>query len=159
MHRDLAALGLDGCRLAEHDRWEDGSFVASALLAFLFRSAQKRSCFAATCSSSWRRGFRSPLVWMVVPSASFALGHYMPDTAGENALILAVWAGFLGLLMADLTARAGTLGPAIAVHFWNNASAMLLVSLPDELSGLALYLAAICLQMRAMRGWLPVDLR
>ncbi|KIN75339.1 Caax amino terminal protease family protein [Sulfitobacter noctilucae] len=102
--------------------------------------------------------FRSPWAWMVLPSVLFALGHYLPDTAGDNALIIALWAGMFGILMADLTARAGSLGPAIAVHFWNNVSAMLIVSLPEDLSGLALYLTPFGLEdTEALRAWLPVD--
>jgi hypothetical protein len=63
-----------------------------------------------------------------------------------------------GLLMADLTARSGTLGPAIAVHLVNNVSAMLIVSMPDELSGLALYLSPFSMADEAeLRAWLPVD--
>ncbi|MFC6636344.1 CPBP family intramembrane glutamic endopeptidase [Sulfitobacter sediminilitoris] len=102
--------------------------------------------------------FKSPMIWMVLPSVLFALGHYLPDTAGENALIIAIWAGVFGILMADLTARSGSLGPAIAVHFWNNVSAMLIVSLPDELSGLALYLSPFSMEdTEALQAWLPVD--
>lgn len=102
--------------------------------------------------------FRSPLIWMVLPSVLFALGHYLPDTAGDNALMIAIWAGVFGLLMADLTARSGSLGPAIAVHLWNNVSAMVFVSLPDELSGLALYLTPFGMEdTAALRAWLPVD--
>lgn len=102
--------------------------------------------------------FRSPLIWMVLPSALFALGHYLPDMAGDNALLIAIWAGVFGILMADLTARSGSLGPAIAVHFLNNVSAFMFVSLPDELSGIALYLTPFSMNdTEAMRAWLPVD--
>ena len=60
--------------------------------------------------------------------------------------------------MADLTARSGSLGPAIAVHFCNNVSAILVVSLPDDLSGLALYLTPFGMQdTDALAAWLPVD--
>ena len=102
--------------------------------------------------------FRSPLMWMVLPAALFALGHYLPDQAGENAGIIALWAGLFGMLMADLTARAGSLGPAIAVHFANNVSAIVLTSLPDDLSGLALFLTPFGMDdADALRAWLPVD--
>jgi membrane protease YdiL (CAAX protease family) len=60
--------------------------------------------------------------------------------------------------MADLTARSGTLGPAIAVHFVNNLSAMVLTSVPDDMSGLALYVLPFGLSDEAqMAAWLPVD--
>ncbi|MGC1505217.1 MAG: CPBP family intramembrane glutamic endopeptidase [Sulfitobacter sp.] len=102
--------------------------------------------------------FRSPLIWMVLPSALFALGHYLPESAGDNALLIAVWAWLFGMLMADLTARSGSLGPAIAVHLWNNVSAMVIISLPEDLSGLALYLTPFGMEdTAALRDWLVVD--
>lgn len=76
---------------------------------------------------------------MGVPSILFAVGHYTPDMAGDNALLIALWACVFGLLTSDLTARAGTLGPAIALHFFNNIIALLFISLPDNLNGLALF--------------------
>jgi membrane protease YdiL (CAAX protease family) len=102
--------------------------------------------------------FRSTLVWMVLPSALFAIGHYQPAEAGENAVLIVVWAGLFGLLMADLTARAGSIGPAIAVHFVNNVTALLITSLPDSLGGLALFHTPFGMEDTAqLRAWLPVD--
>ena len=102
--------------------------------------------------------FRSALVWMVLPSVLFALGHFLPDQAGENAWLIATWAGFFGILMADITARAGTLGPAIALHFFNNVTAILIVAMPDSLSGLSLFHAPFGLsETQQVRAWLPVD--
>ena len=102
--------------------------------------------------------FASRWIWMGVPSALFALGHYMPETAGPHAGVVVLWAAIFGLLMADLTARSGTLGAAIAVHFWNNVAAILIVSIPDDLYGLALYIAPFGFEdPEAMRAWMPVD--
>jgi len=102
--------------------------------------------------------FASPVVWMVLPSVLFALAHYDPDGAGSNAWFLVIWAGVFGTLMADITARAGTLGPAIALHFMNNLLAIVFVSVPDSLSGLALFHAPFGLEDEAqVRAWLPVD--
>lgn len=102
--------------------------------------------------------FRSPLVWMVLPSILFALGHYQPVEAGQNALMITVWAGLFGMLMADLTARAGTIGPALAVHFINNVTALLITSLPDSLGGLALWHTPFGMEDEAqLRAWMPVD--
>ena len=95
---------------------------------------------------------------MLIPSALFAFGHHSPETAGENAWIVTLWAGVFGLLMADLTARAGSLGPAMAIHFINNLSALVLVSLPDQMSGLSLYHMPFGMNdAAAMAPWLPVD--
>ncbi|SHJ46077.1 hypothetical protein SAMN05444000_10922 [Shimia gijangensis] len=83
--------------------------------------------------------FSSPLVWMVLPSLLFGLLHYDPGTYGPNALLLAGWSVLFGLAAADLTARAGNLGPALALHFANNVSAMMFSSMQDYWDGLSLY--------------------
>jgi hypothetical protein len=63
-----------------------------------------------------------------------------------------------GVLAADLTARAGTLGPAIALHFFNNIIALLFISLPDSLSSLALYVLPYDMSdTDVLRQWLLVD--
>lgn len=102
--------------------------------------------------------FKSPLMWMVLPSVVFAFGHYQPSEAGQNAVMIAVWAGIFGLLMADLTARSGSLGPALAVHFFNNILALLVTSLPDGLGGLALWHTPFRMDDTAdFQAWLAVD--
>ena len=64
--------------------------------------------------------FRHPLIWLLVPSLLFGALHYDPATYGGNAALLALWAALFGLVAADLTARTGNLGAALAVHFANN---------------------------------------
>ncbi|TCP40612.1 CPBP family intramembrane glutamic endopeptidase [Rhodovulum marinum] len=83
--------------------------------------------------------FRNPAIWIGLPAALFAWGHYMPEETGANALMVAAWAGVFAAAAADLTARTGTLGAAVALHFANNAVAILFLSLPGPVSGLALY--------------------
>ncbi len=129
-----------------------------SLIAVLVQVGAEEIVFRGYVQQQLAARFRSPLIWMILPSALFAFGHYLPDSAGENALTIAIWAGVFGVLMADLTARSGSLGPAIAVHLWNNVSAILIVSMPDNLSGLALYLAPFGMDDAAALGaWLPVD--
>lgn len=129
-----------------------------SLLAVFVQVSAEEIFFRGYIQQQLAARFRSPLVWMIAPSCLFALGHYLPQDAGENAVMIAVWAGLFGILMADLTARAGGLGPAIALHFYNNVTAILFVSVPDGLSGLALFHAPFSLADEAMiRAWLPVD--
>ena len=53
----------------------------------------------------------------------------------------ASWATFIfGLCAADLTARTGSIAAAWGFHFANNRVALLAISLPGSISGLALYL-------------------
>lgn len=129
-----------------------------SVLAVLIQTSAEEILFRGYIQQQLGARFRSPLIWMVLPSALFGLAHYMPEAAGENAVIVAVWAGIFGLLAADLTARSGTLGPAIALHFINNISAILIISLPDGLEGLALYVTPFSMDNTdLLRAWLPVD--
>jgi uncharacterized membrane protein len=81
----------------------------------------------------------------------------MPQ-AGELAWVIVLWSALFGLALADLTARAGTLGPAIALHLINNATAILFISMPDSLSGLSLYHSPFDMSDEAMvRAWMPVE--
>ncbi len=129
-----------------------------SLLAVLVQTSAEEILFRGYLQQQLAARFSSPRVWMVIPSAIFALGHYLPVQAGDNALLIALWSGVFGLLMADITARAGTLGPAIAIHFVNNVSALLIVALPDNLSGLALYTVPYSMSdTQEIRALLPVD--
>ncbi|TCO73519.1 CPBP family intramembrane glutamic endopeptidase [Rhodovulum euryhalinum] len=83
--------------------------------------------------------FKSPAIWIGLPAALFAWGHYLPEQSGGNALMVAAWAGLFAAVAADLTARTGTLGAAIALHFANNAVAILVIALPGPVAALALY--------------------
>ncbi|MCL6284849.1 CPBP family intramembrane metalloprotease [Ruegeria sp. 2012CJ41-6] len=130
-----------------------------SLLAVLIQVSAEEILFRGYLQQSLAARFRSPLIWMLLPSILFAFGHYSPEQAGENALLVVALTGIFGLLMADITARAGTLGPAIALHFTNNVVALLIVGFPDMLSGLALYLTPFDMSdTGALRLWLLVDL-
>jgi len=129
-----------------------------SLIAVLIQTSAEEILFRGYIQQQLAARFKSPLVWMLLPAALFALGHYVPEENGANAWIIALWAGIFGIFMADLTARAGNLGPAIAVHFVNNVSALLLVSLPESLYGLSLFLVPYTMQdVEIVRQWLPVD--
>jgi membrane protease YdiL (CAAX protease family) len=129
-----------------------------SLLALLIQTSAEEIVFRGYLQQQLAARFCSPVIWVGVPSALFAFGHYVPVEAGDNALLVAIWAGVFGALMADLTARAGNLGPAIGVHFANNLSAIVLVSLPDSLSGLSLYTIDIDISdPDTLHSWMPID--
>jgi len=129
-----------------------------SLLAVLIQTSAEEILFRGYIQQALAARFSNPVVWMILPSLLFSLGHYLPAEAGENAMLIAAWSGLFGILMADLTARAGTLGPAIAVHLFNNIIALLIISLPGGLSGLALYVIPFQMDDTEMlRGWLLVD--
>ncbi|KUJ81073.1 CPBP family intramembrane glutamic endopeptidase [Ruegeria profundi] len=129
-----------------------------SLFAVLIQTSAEEILFRGYLQQSLAARFRSPVIWIGVPSVLFAAGHYAPGVSGENALLVALWACIFGVLAADLTARAGTLGPAIAMHFLNNTVALVFISLPETLSGLALYLLPYDMSGTGMlRQWLLVD--
>ena len=83
--------------------------------------------------------FRSPLIWMILPSVLFGLMHYDPGVSGENTWWIVLATGMFGLAAADLTARTGSLGAAWGLHFANNVAALLILATKGSLPGLALY--------------------
>ncbi len=129
-----------------------------SLAAVLIQTSAEEILFRGYMQQSLAARFNSRIIWMGVPAILFAAGHFDPSTTGENAVMVAIWAFAFSLLTADLTARAGSLGPAIALHFVNNLTALLLISLPDTLSGLALFhLPYNGTDSEALRPWLIVD--
>lgn len=108
-------------------------------LALFVQIGAEEILFRGYLQSQLAARFRSPLVWMVLPSALFALGHYVPDEYGDNALLVVAFTFVFGLAAADLTARTGSLGAAMGLHFANNLMAIGIVSFPGHFSGLALF--------------------
>lgn len=166
--RALIILGIALALLPPYDASEplrrNLDFSTWALLlpfslgAVLVQSASEEVVFRGYIQQQLAARFAHPAVWLLAPAALFGLGHYDPALAGENAAIIALWAAIFGLLTADLTARAGTLGPAIAMHMFNNVMAILLVSVPDTLSGLSLaVLPASMSDPGAFQSWLMLD--
>ena len=58
---------------------------------------------------------------------------------GQGTWLLVGLTGFFGLLMADLTARSGSLGLAWGMHFGNNLLAILIFTTGEALDGIALF--------------------
>lgn len=114
-------------------------WLLPALIALLIQTGGEEIVFRGYLQSQLSALHTSPVVWIGVPSVLFGMAHYAPETYGSNTWMIVCWAALFGAFAADLTARSGTLGPAIAFHFVNNVVAILLVSPEDEMSGLALY--------------------
>jgi len=109
-----------------------------ALIGVLVQTGTEELIFRGYLQSQLAARFSHPVIWMVIPSIIFGALHLDPATYGENATFIALWAVGFGIAAADLTARAGNLGPAMAMHFVNNVVAILIVAMPDNLDGLAL---------------------
>jgi membrane protease YdiL (CAAX protease family) len=82
---------------------------------------------------------RSYAKGMILAALLFGIGHISTEVDGVAALFPVIWATMFGLVAGDLTARSGTLGPAIAVHFVNNMMAMFIAPVGGQLSGFGLW--------------------
>lgn len=135
------------------------AFLPLTFLAILVQTGSEELMFRGYFQSQLAARFKNPLVWMTIPSIAFALGHYAPNIYGENALLVMVWSFLFGLAAADLTARSGTLGPAVALHLANNFAAVAVTALQGDMSGLALAkLPFGADDIQAVRALLPIDL-
>lgn len=115
------------------------SYLPLALVGVLVQTGAEEVLFRGYLQQQLAARFASPVIWMVLPSALFAIAHYDPVTMGENAWLIVAATGLFALFAADLTAKTGSIGAAWGFHFANNVFALLLVSLDGPLSGLALY--------------------
>jgi membrane protease YdiL (CAAX protease family) len=103
--------------------------------------------------------FASRWAWMVLPSVIFGLVHYAPAEMGGSVWLIVLATGAFGLIMADLTARSGSLGMAWGLHFANNCLAMLLFTTGEALDALALYrLPFSARDVDVMSGMVALDL-
>ncbi|MFW2588463.1 CPBP family intramembrane glutamic endopeptidase [Sagittula sp. SSi028] len=139
------------------DRWV--MLLPLTLGALLIQTGAEEVMFRGYLQSQLAARFAHPVVWLTVPSALFAFGHYAPETYGGNAWLIAGWSFAFGVAAADLTARAGSLGPAIAFHLVNNFAAIAVVSMQGDMSGLALVTLPFGpADEAAVAAYLPVDL-
>lgn len=109
------------------------------VIGILLQVSTEEFIFRGYLQSQLAARFQHPAIWLIVPSAIFGLLHYAPMIYGDNAIYIAAWAFLFGIIAADLTARAGNLGPAIALHFVNNVVAIMIVAMEGHLSGIALF--------------------
>lgn len=141
----------------ELSRWL--AFLPLALLGLVIQVSAEELVFRGYIQSQLAARFAHPVVWMVAPSALFGLLHHQPELLGDAAWLVVVWAALFGLATADLTARSGTLGPAIALHLVNNISAILLTAPAGSFDGLALSTYPLGPDHTdLLLAWMPVDL-
>lgn len=151
-----SATGSEPQPNLEFSRWI--LILPISILAVFIQVSAEELLFRGYIQSQLAARFANPLIWMIAPSLIFALGHFSPEIQGDNAWIIVIWAAIFGIIASDLTARSGNLGAAIALHFINNASAILLTAPMGPLSGLALYTFDFDLtDVEAVRAALPLD--
>ncbi len=70
--------------------------------------------------------FAHPASWLILTNLAFGFAHWDIESDLVHNMQYATWAFCFGIAASDLTARSGTLGPALAFHLANNAFAFLL---------------------------------
>jgi membrane protease YdiL (CAAX protease family) len=109
------------------------------LPALLIQTGTEELVFRGYLQSQLAARFSQTWVWLLVPSILFGVLHFDATWGPAFGWALVIWAVGFGLVAADLTARSGTLGPAIAMHLINNFQGIALVAPEDSFDGLALY--------------------
>lgn len=134
-------------------------FLLPALVALFLQVFAEELIFRGYLQSQLAARFASPVIWLAVPSVVFGLLHFDAANYAGNAWVVVLWAAVFGIVAGDLTARFGTLGPATALHFINNFSAILIAAPEGLFDGLALYSYPFALDdTRALTAMMPVDL-
>lgn len=133
-------------------------YLPFALPGIMIQTGAEELAFRGYIQQQLAARFKTRWIWMGLPAAVFAYGHYLPGEFGANAGIIALWAGVFALLAADLTARTGNLGAALGFHLANNVMALLVVGLSGNLDGLTLWsLSADMTDPSVVRPMLAVD--
>jgi len=112
-------------------------WIVPAAIGIILQAATEEALFRGYLTQQLAVKSRNPWVWMGLPALLFAGLHF---NSGSGWVDL-VWTGGLALAFSlaasDLTARTGTLGPAIGLHAAANLSGILLVGLYGRMDGLA----------------------
>lgn len=114
-----------------------------ALIGLLVQVTAEELFFRGYLQSQIAAATGSYLSGLLASALIFGLAHYNVALSGAAVWFPVVWAFFFGLAVGDLTARTGTLGPAIALHLVNNLAATLIAPPAGLYSGFGLYTRAL----------------
>jgi len=144
-------VGFDGIPNLDPARW--AMLLPLTILGVLVQTGAEELAFRGYLQQQLAARFRSPLAWLVLPSALFAVVHWNPEALGENAFLPLAVAFLFGLLAADLTAKTGSIGAAWGIHFANNFNGLALVATDGTITGLALYRTPYSASDPDLMGW------
>ena len=134
------------------------SWLAPALLLLFLQTTAEEMVFRGYLQQQLAARFKSRWIWWVLPSAIFGIAHFNPGQFGANAWIVVAITTLMGLILADVTARFGSLSPAMGLHFANNLVVMLFMNTPGQLSGMSFYLYSMDMQSTELKSAMLVSL-
>ena len=118
-------------------------YLPLAIPAVVIQVTAEEAFFRGYIQQQLASRWASPQVWMIAPALAFGSIHFLNAETLIEGIIWSLWATLFALSAADLTARHGSLGPAIGLHLANNLFAILLFGIDGRASnGLALILVA-----------------
>lgn len=118
------------------------SWLPLALAMLAIQIGVEELIFRGYLQSQLAARLRHPAFWIGLPAVLFAVLHLDPSAGGNRWLVVGVTFAF-ALAAGDITARAGTLGPALAMHFVNNFASLMLVGAAEQMQGMALYIIPV----------------
>lgn len=144
-------LGFDGLPNLDPALWL--MLLPLTVLGVVVQTGAEELAFRGYLQQQLAARFRSPLAWLVLPSALFAAIHWNPAALGDNVWLPLGVAFLFGLMAADLTARTGSIGAAWGIHFANNFNGIALISTQGTITGLSLYLTPYSASDPALTEW------
>ncbi|MFQ6546383.1 lysostaphin resistance A-like protein [Aestuariibius sp. 2305UL40-4] len=114
-------------------------FLPFALGAIFLQVSAEELVFRGYLQSQLAAKLSDPRLWLGIPALLFGLLHAGNSESLSGALTYIAITFAMGLALGDLTARTGSLGPAIALHLVNNTIGILFVGMEGLLDGLALF--------------------
>lgn len=133
----LWSLRFDAVPNVDFGTWI--TFLPLVLVALAIQTGAEELVFRGYLQQQLAARFRSPIMWMLLPSLLFGALHYDPSNPiGTIAVVIGSTALF-GLVAADLTRISGSLGAAWGFHFANNLFAIGFLTIDGPLSSFALY--------------------
>ena len=112
-----------------------------AAVAVLLQSGSEEVLFRGFLQPVLRARSDNPLVWLGGSAALFGLAHVPFVQSGQEAAYMFFYTFLLGLVLGDLTARTGSIGAAVGLHWaWNVWQFVLFGEQDAPMSGYALFL-------------------
>lgn len=144
-------VGFDGIPNLDPARW--AMLLPLTILGVLVQTGAEELAFRGYLQQQLAARFRSPVAWLILPSALFAVVHWNPAAMGGNVYLPLAVAFLFGLIAADLTARTGSIGAAWGIHFANNFNGLALVATDGTITGLALFRTPYSAAAPDLLGW------
>ena len=150
----VVLLWFEPSRNMEVSTW--ALWMVPALPLVLLQAFSEELLFRGYLQQQLAARFSSRWMWWFLPSFVFGALHFDPETFGGNAPLVALATMVFGLIAGDVTARSGSIGIAVGLHFANNMFALGLFGLDNHLSGLSLYVLPDPARQEAEFGLLSI---